>query len=107
MTTTRAGEVWLAEVEFADGTRSKPRPMLVLFCERQDSVLAVITSATPRTNRDVTLADWQAAGLRVPSTVRLDKLVTMSHERLWAKLGIVSTGDWRRVAEAWNSQMHL
>ena len=62
MTTTHAGEVWLAEVEFADRTRSN-----LVRC-------------------------WYCS---------------VSHQRLWAKLGNISMGDWRRVAEVWNSQMHL
>lgn len=107
MTTTRAGEVWLAQVEFADGTQSKPRPVLVLFTEHQDSVLAVVTSAAPRTPQDVALIDWQGAGLRLPSTARLDKLVTMSHPRLWAKLGNLTEQDWQRVTDVWNREMRL
>ena len=86
-TTTRAGELWLAEVEFANGGGSQPRPMLALFSDPNDSVLAVVTSAAPRTPHDLVIHDWQAAGLRRTSTIRLDKLTTMSHGRLWAKLG--------------------
>jgi hypothetical protein len=81
--------------------------VLVLFTEHQDSVLAVVTSAVPRTPRDVALIDWQAAGLRSPSTARLDKLVTMSHQRLWAKLGSLTAQDWQRVADSWNREMKL
>ena len=105
--TTRAGELWLAEVEFADGTGAKPRPMLVLFSDPYDSVLAVVTSATPRTACDLPIREWEAAGLRRASTVRLDKLATLSHRRLWARLGHLSTADWQRVVDLWNEQMRL
>ncbi len=107
MTTTRAGELWLTEVEFADGSGVKPRPMLVLFTDNNDSVLAVVTSAAPRSSLDVEVRDWQAAGLRRPSTVRLDKLVTMSHTRLWARLGALQSNDWNQVVETWNLKMRL
>jgi hypothetical protein len=81
--------------------------MLVLFHEAQDSVLAVVTSAPARTPRDVFLHQWSAGGLRCPSTVRLNRLVTMSHRRLWAKLGRLDGEDWKRVVEAWNTHMRL
>ena len=107
MTTTRAGEVWLTEVEFADASGSKPRPGLVLFSHGQDSVLAVITSAARRTDHDLSIGYWKAAGLRLPSIVRLDKLTTMSHNRLLAKLGHLSDADWHRVVNLWNDKMKL
>jgi mRNA interferase MazF len=107
MTTTRAGEVWLAEVEFTDGRGSKPRPMLVLFSDPRDSILAVVTSAAPRTPRDLFLSDWRTAGLRAPSTVRLDKLVTMSHQRLWGRLGQVTPADWAGIVRVWNEHFRL
>lgn len=107
MTTTRAGEVWLAEVEFVDATGSKPRPVLVLFSHGQDSVLAVITSTARRTDLDISIRNWKAAGLRRPSIARLDKLITMSHNRLWARLGHLGDADWRRVVNLWNDRMKL
>jgi len=67
----QAGELWLANIPFTDGSASKVRPVLVLWLDAADVVVAVVTSAAPRSPTDVSLADWQAAGLRVPSTVRL------------------------------------
>jgi mRNA-degrading endonuclease toxin of MazEF toxin-antitoxin module len=107
MTTTRAGEIWLAEVEFPDGRGSKPRPMLVLFADAHDSILVVITSAPARSERDLVIRDWSASGLRLPSTARLDRLLTISHRRLWAKLGRLAQDDWRRIVEVWNERMRL
>jgi mRNA interferase MazF len=107
MTITRAGEVWLTQVEFADGSGSKPRPVLILFSHDQDSVLAVVTSAAPRSPRDLIIGDWQVAGLKRPSTIRLDKLVTTSHPRLWARLGRLTEADWKKVVHLWNQEMRL
>src|SRR6187402_1839805 len=70
----QAGEVWLANIPFTDGSASKIRPVLVLWLDGADAVVSVITSAAPRTPTDVVLVDWQASGLRVPSTVRLARL---------------------------------
>jgi hypothetical protein len=68
------GEVWLASIAFTSGVASKLRPVLILWLDGQDAVVAAITSANPRSNTDVPLSDWSGEGLRVPSTVRLSRL---------------------------------
>ena len=67
----RPGEVWIADIPFTSGTASKLRPVLVLWTDGADVVVAAITSAQPRTTTDVALQNWAAAGLRVASTARL------------------------------------
>src|SRR4051812_48780350 len=74
MTTIRAGEIWLAKILFTDASASKKRPVLVLWLDGNDAVVAAVTSAAPRSMTDVGLADWKASGLRVASTVRLSRL---------------------------------
>jgi hypothetical protein len=39
-----AGEIWLADILFTDGSASKIRPVLVFWV---DAVVAVVTSAAP------------------------------------------------------------
>lgn len=68
------GDFWVADIPFTDGSGSKKRPVLVLWLDGLDTVVAAVTSAAPRSPTDVSLADWKAAGLRVPSTVRLSRL---------------------------------
>jgi uncharacterized repeat protein (TIGR03803 family) len=58
------GEIWLAEIPFTDGSASKIRPVLVLWLDVGDAVVAAVTSAAPRSTSDVSLQDWQAEGLR-------------------------------------------
>lgn len=62
------GEIWLANIPFTSGTSSKIRPVLVLWLDAADCVVSTVTSMPPRSASDVPLADWLAAGLRVPST---------------------------------------
>jgi mRNA interferase MazF len=69
--TPSPGEIWLVEIPFTDGSASKIRPVLILWLDSADVVVAAVTSASPRSPTDVILADWQPAGLRVASTVRL------------------------------------
>jgi hypothetical protein len=49
------GEVWIADIPFTSGTASKLRPVLVLWTDAADVVVAAITSAQPRTTTDVAL----------------------------------------------------
>ena len=69
-----AGEIWLADIPLTNGAATKLRPVLVLWEDAADVVMAAITSAAPRSATDVTQQDWASAGLRIPSTVRLARL---------------------------------
>jgi mRNA interferase MazF len=53
----RAGEIWLAEVPFTSGAASKLRPVLVLWEDAADVVVAAVTKAAPRSVTDVSLQD--------------------------------------------------
>jgi mRNA interferase MazF len=43
---------------------SKKRPVLVFSLDAADVVVAMVTTAAPRSVSDVPLDDWQASGLR-------------------------------------------
>lgn len=51
------GDFWVAQIPFTDGSGTKRRPVLVLWLDGQDAVVAAVTSAAPRTSTDVPLAD--------------------------------------------------
>jgi mRNA interferase MazF len=91
--TLQAGEVWLADIPYTHGQASKVRPVLVLWLDGLDAVVAVITSAAPRSTTDVPLADWKAAGLRVASTVRLSRLDCLEQPLLFRRLGSLLKPD--------------
>ena len=73
----QAGEFWLADIPFTDGSSSKRRPVLVLWLDGLDVVVAAVTSAAGRSRTDVPLTDWQACRPRLASTVRLSRLDCM------------------------------
>jgi mRNA interferase MazF len=101
------GEVILCEFAFTSGASSKVRPALVLFDLDQDALIARVTSS-PRTGAmDLTLLDWQAAGLLKPSVVRLDRLVTAEKSIFRRRLGVLSGRDAEAVRECWNRNMRL
>jgi mRNA interferase MazF len=105
--TPSPGEIWLADIPFTDGSASKIRPVLILWLDAADVVVAAVTSAPPRSSTDVILADWQLEGLRVASTVRLSRLDCLEQILLRRKLGSLSPDDARKVKEAWTSRVQL
>jgi mRNA interferase MazF len=101
MMTIHPGDFWVAEIPFTDGSASKKRPVLVLWLDGQDVVVAAVTSAAPRTLTDVSLVDWRASGLRIPSTVRLSRLDCLEQFLLLFRLGQVSLADAQRLKDVW------
>jgi mRNA interferase MazF len=105
--TIRPREFWVADIRFTDGSASKRRPVLVLWLDGADVVAAAVTSAPPRSPTDVPLLDWQAAGLRVASTVRLSRLDCLERVLLLHPLGPVSPADAQRIKTAWATHIKL
>jgi len=103
----RAGEIWLAEIPFTSGVASKLRPVLVLWEDAADVVVAAVTKATPRSLTDVSLQDWITEGLVVASTVRLSRLDCLEQALLRRRLGTISRGDGSRVKAAWSQHVQL
>lgn len=99
------GEFWVADIPFTSGTASKKRPVLVLWLDGNDAVVAVVTSAQPRTHTDVALNDWEASGLRVASTVRLSRLDCLEKSLLLAKIGRISEADASQLKIVWSQHI--
>jgi mRNA interferase MazF len=103
--TIQAGEFWLADIRYTDQSTSKKRPVLVLWLDGLDAVVAVVTTAGPRSVTDVPLADWPAEGLRKASTVRLSRLDCLEQSLLLYRLGTVTAADAHRLRTTWD--MHV
>ena len=101
MTTIKAGELWVAEIIFTDGSASKKRPVLILWVDGADVVVVAVTSSKPRTQTDVVLTDWEISGLRVSSTVRLSRLDCLERSLLIKKLGKLSENDAELLKNIW------
>ena len=98
----QAGEFWLADIPFTDGSASKVRPVLILWLDGLDAVVAAVTSAAPRTPTDIALKDWQAAGLRVASTVRLSRLDCLEQSLLFRRLRALTSADGALLNSTWD-----
>ena len=99
------GEIWVAKIPFTDEQASKIRPVLVLWEDMQDVVVAAITSAAPRSLTDVELKDWPQEGLVKSSTVRLSRLDCLEKLLLKRRLGRLSLNDAAAVRSVWFSQV--
>lgn len=99
--TIRPGEFWVADVPFTSGGGTKKRPVLILWLDGADTVAAAVTSASPRSEFDVPLSDWQATGLRCASTVRLSRLDCLEQSLLIARIGKISRADGENVKTTW------
>ncbi len=99
--TIQPGEFWIADIPFTNGLSSKKRPVLVLWTDGNDAIVALVTSVLPRTKTDSMLNDWQGSGLRVASTVRLSRLDCLEQSLILGKLGTISDIDAAQVKEIW------
>ena len=102
MMTIQPGDFWVAEINFTSGSSSKKRPVLILWCDGNDVVVAVVTSSQPRSQTDVRLNDWAMSGLRVASTVRLSRLDCLENSLLLGKIGHISNQDAQTILKIWN-----
>jgi mRNA-degrading endonuclease toxin of MazEF toxin-antitoxin module len=59
-----------------------------------------ITSQPARMMSDVPISDCQSAGLRLPSTVRVEKLATIEKTCVARKLGVLPSDELTRVRQA-------
>ena len=100
--TFKAFDVVAVPFPFTDRDASKRRPALVISNERfnkqhKQVVLAMITTATENSwPSDVSLAKWQAAGLKVACYFRM-KLFTLDQALVLRTIGHLSPLDVKSV----------
>jgi len=94
----RSGEIVLLSFPFADTAGAKRRPALVILdTGDEDIIVARVTSQAAQTPFDVELAEWQKAGLLLPSVVRVHKVATLEKRLVERRLGALTSGDWAQV----------
>jgi mRNA interferase MazF len=103
--TIQPGEYWVADIHYTSGSGTKKRPVLVLWLDGFDAVVAAVTSAKPRSPFDVELTDWQTSGLRLASTVRLSRLDCLEQALLIGKIGAISSEDADKVKRVWTTSI--
>ena len=103
----KPGDIYICRFPFTSGAASKPRPALVLFDLRADVIICRMTSAARTGRLDLSVIDWQAAGLLGPAVARLDRIVTAEKTLLHRYLGTLLASDLGRVRALWNANMML
>ena len=95
------GEILLVSLVFSSQAGNKQRPVVVVYDSVDADLLAApITSHVARTSFDVTVIQWQRAGLRLPSVVRVDKLATIERTTIVRQLGKMTPSDWGSITAA-------
>jgi len=93
-------EVVLLEFPFTDGQNSKLRPAVVVKdTEDSDIILVRVTSQIRNSEFDIEVTDWQSAGLKLPSIIRIHKIATMESNMIVKSLGNLSTDDSSKLKQ--------
>ena len=79
----------------------------MLFDLERDAVVCRVTGRLRRGRMDVTIHDWEKAGLLKPSVAVLDRIITAEKSLFISRLGSLSTRDRDVVRDRWNSNMTL
>ena len=83
---------------FTGGTGYKKRPALILFNSGDaDVIVARVTSQAKTDLYDIVVRDWQAAGLILPSIIRLHKVATLEKALINQKIGELQASDATEV----------
>ncbi|MGB3777815.1 MAG: type II toxin-antitoxin system PemK/MazF family toxin [Tunicatimonas sp.] len=94
------GDIVLLEFPFTDGQRSKKRPALMLLDTQDgDMIVCRITSKLHHTAFDFVIQEWQAAGLKLPSVVRVHKIATLERGMVLTKFGTINEQDKKSIQQ--------
>jgi len=81
-------DVWYAAVRFEDSEQVKSRPVVVTSSGIAFILAFKVTSHMPRNEwGEYALIEWQYAGLRKPSTVRIGKPLQLATSDMTRRLG--------------------
>jgi mRNA interferase MazF len=90
-------------IDFPGVVQTKRRPAVILssstyHANRPDIIVGLVTSQTSKANSptDHPIQDWQAAGLRVPSSFR-SFIVTLPASSVVSTMGTLTPKDWTEV----------
>ena len=110
------GEVVVVHVPFSNGTRTKPRPALILsdssFHGTLPDIIVCPISSQPRYHTkpgpgDCPLRAWRAVNLRYESTARVSKMLSVDKKTIGRKLGILAQPDMVMVESALRAALRL
>ncbi len=72
------GDIILIKFPFTNFSGEKKRPALVLLGNNEKEIVVCRISGQEKESEfDIIINDWQQSGLKLPSIIRLDKLITI------------------------------
>jgi hypothetical protein len=88
-------DIWIARVEFEEGTGSKIRPVLIIDGTRCYVLSLKITSHAPRSQfpGEYQIIEWKEAGLMKPSTIRISRQLNLPADSFVKKIGRLTESD--------------
>jgi len=82
------GDIVLLKFPFTDGKSFKKRPALIINdYDDGDIIVCRITSQIYDTKNDYYLGNWNDAGLKLPSVVRVHKIATLDKSLVETRMG--------------------
>lgn len=92
------GDIALLKFPFTDGTKTKKRPALIIYdCKDGEIIVCRITSHIYETDNDIYIDEWEKAGLRLPSVIRVHKIATLDKELVETIMGKVNQPIIKKV----------
>ena len=114
----KRGDIVIADFPYSDQPGSKIRPALVVQSDLDDpllasTIVAMITSNTTHADRPSNLlidpgtTDGGASGLRAPSLVKCNNLVTIGKKRVLRVIGALSPALMQQVDDSLKAALAL
>ena len=92
------GDIALLKFPFSDGTAFKKRPALVINDFKDgDIIVCRITSQIYKSKQDVIVVNWEKAGLRLPSVIRVHKIATLDKGMVEMIIGKIDESTFKKV----------
>lgn len=94
----KKGDIVLVPFPFTDLSGAKNRPALVLISNPSDTTVAFISSKISfQAPTDFLISPNPDNGLKVPSLIRVDKLITLSNELILGRLGALNNEQMKSI----------
>lgn len=82
------GNIVLLRFPYTDGRKAKKRPALVLNTFDDGDIIACrVTSQIYSTKYDLLIENWEKAGLKLPSVIRVHKIATIEYNLVEMVIG--------------------
>jgi hypothetical protein len=94
------GDIYFAHFPLEeDNTKFLDRPIIIVVAEDPELVVIKITKTSPRANDpyDVPITHYKESGLKLPSTARVSKVITINPSQLLFKIGKLHNDDLKIV----------